>query len=72
MAEIHVQTKKHNSNPAWIWIVVVLLIAAAVIYFLTRNNKTNGNHAVNNNSATSYLQEVQPVGGVPYTAGLLA
>ena len=40
MAELHVQTKKTNTTPAWIWIVVGLLIAAAVIYFVTRNKET--------------------------------
>ena len=40
MAELHVQTKKTNATPAWIWIVIGLLIAAAVIYFVTRNKET--------------------------------
>jgi len=59
MAEIHVETKKHNTNPAWIWIVVVVLIVAAVIYFLTRNN--NQNNTVNPVNTTSYIQLPQPV-----------
>lgn len=55
MAELHVQTKKNNSNVMWIWIVVVLAIAAAVIYFLTSYNKNDRDNAVERNTS-SYIQ----------------
>ena len=53
MAEIHVQAKKHNSNPAWIWIVAAVLIAAAIIYFLMTRNSSNQNKTQNQTSTTS-------------------
>ena len=56
MAEIHVQTKKHQSNPAWIWIVLALIVAAAVIYFLTRNNTEDDNRNNTVPNTTSYVQ----------------
>ena len=56
MAEIHVQTKKNQSNPAWIWIVVALLIAAAVIYFLTRNNTDDADKRNTVPNTTSYVR----------------
>jgi len=58
MADIHVETKKHNTTPAWIWILITLAIVVAVAYFLTRNNTstTNQNTGVNNTNATSYVQ----------------
>lgn len=41
MAEIHVQTKKHNtSNTLWIWIVLALVILGALIYYFMTRNKT--------------------------------
>ena len=40
MAEIHVQTKKNNSNSSWIWIVLALIIIGAVVYYLMNRNKT--------------------------------
>jgi hypothetical protein len=56
MAEIHVQTKKHNNaTPTWIWIVIGLLIAAVVVYLITRN-KTTDNNTPNNQTGTSYLR----------------
>ena len=51
MAEIHVQTKKHNaSNTMWIWIVLALVIVGAVIYYLTTRNK-NANNTTPPNAA---------------------
>ena len=61
MAEIHVQTKKHHSSPAWIWIVVVLLIAAAVVYFLTRNQPANAENTNPAPNTTSYVTVAQVV-----------
>ena len=59
MADIHVETKKHNTTPAWIWILVALAIIGLLAYFLTRNNTTeNENRGVNNNNATSYIPNV--------------
>jgi flagellar basal body-associated protein FliL len=55
MAEIHVQAKKHNSSPAWIWIIVVVLIAAAVIYFLMNRNN-NQTDKPNQTNTTSYVE----------------
>jgi flagellar basal body-associated protein FliL len=43
MAELHVQTKKHNTaGSMWLWIVLVLIIAGVVIYYLTTRNKNAG------------------------------
>ena len=58
MADIHVETKKHNTTPAWIWILVTLAVVALVAYFLTRNNTTaaDENTGTNKNNATSYVQ----------------
>ena len=58
MADIHVETKKHNTTPAWIWILVTLAIVGLAAYFLMRNNAatTNENSGVNNSNATSYVQ----------------
>jgi len=56
MAEIHVQAKKHNSSPAWIWIVAVILIAAAVIYFLMNRNNDNQNKTTNQTNTTSAVE----------------
>jgi lipopolysaccharide export system protein LptC len=60
MAEIHVETKKHNTNNTWIWIVVLLLIAAVVIYFVTRDDDVNENNVINPENSTSYIQQPQP------------
>jgi uncharacterized membrane-anchored protein YhcB (DUF1043 family) len=55
MAEIHVQTKKHNNTtPTWIWIVIGLLIAAVVVYLVMRNKTTD--NTPNNQTGTSYLR----------------
>ena len=56
MADIHVETKKHNTTPAWIWILVTVAIVVLAAYFLTRSNAsaTDKNTGVNN--ATSYAQ----------------
>jgi hypothetical protein len=58
MAEIHVESKKHQSTPAWIWILVTLAIIGIVAYFLTRNNTSvnDQNTGTNTNGATSYVQ----------------
>jgi flagellar basal body-associated protein FliL len=58
MAEIHVESQKHQSTPAWIWILVTLVIVALAAYFLTRNttSTTDQNTGVNNSGATSYVQ----------------
>ena len=54
MAEIHVETKKHNAIPAWIWILITLAVIVLVAFFVTRNNSTtNQNTGVNNSNATS-------------------
>lgn len=58
MAEIHVESKKTQSTPTWVWIVVALAIIGLLAYFLTRNNtSTNDNNmGTNTNSPTSYIQ----------------
>jgi len=56
MAEIHVQTKKHQTNPAWLWIVIGILVAAVVIYFVTRNKSTNNNTNQTQTNTTSFLE----------------
>ncbi len=59
MADIHVETRKHNTTPVWIWILVTLAVVAVAAYFLTRNNTTvNKNTGVKNNNATSYIPQV--------------
>lgn len=55
MAEIHVQTKKHQSNPVWLWIIIGILIAAVVIYFVTRNKSTNNNANQTQTNTTSFI-----------------
>jgi hypothetical protein len=66
MAEIHVQAKKHNSSPAWIWIVAVVLIAAAVIYFLMNRNNNNQVDKPNQTNTTSSVELTQQVAGYDY------
>jgi hypothetical protein len=57
MAEIHVEPKKHQSTPAWVWILVTLAIVALAAYFLTRNNTTTTDHNTDTNkSSSSYVK----------------
>ena len=57
MAELHVQTKKHNTGiPTWVWAVIGILIAAAVVYFLTRNKASDN---TTNRTATSYSEPIR-------------
>ena len=66
MAEIHVESQKHQSTPAWIWILVTLVIVALAAYFLTRNSTstTDQNTGVNNSGTTSYIQPTFSAGNV--------
>lgn len=66
MAEIHVQTKKHQSNAAWLWIVIGILIAAVVIYFVTRNKSTNSSTNQTQTNATSSVQTGQRASNLFY------
>lgn len=66
MAEIHVQTKKHQSNPAWLWIVIGILVAAVVIYFVTRNKSANNNTNQTQTNTTSFIEIDQHTGSVFY------
>lgn len=65
MAEIHVQAKKHQSTPAWIWIIVGLLIAAVVIYFVTTRDDKANDTTVDKTNTTSYQGAVilEPAAG---------
>ena len=73
MAELHVQAKKHNTTPAWIWIVAVVLIAAAVIYFLMNRNNNNGqNTPQNQTNTTSSVQVPQQFTGNSYAIAHIA
>ena len=57
MAEIHVETKRHQSTPAWVWILVTLAIVGLAAYFLTRNNtNTTDQNTGTNKSSSSYVQ----------------
>ena len=57
MAELHVQTKKHNTGiPIWVWAVIGILIAAAVVYFLTRNKASDN---TTNQTGTSYSEPIR-------------
>jgi hypothetical protein len=59
MAEIHVESKNHQSTPAWVWILVSLAVIGLLAYFLTRNNtNTNENTGTNPNNTTSYVEPV--------------
>ena len=59
MAEIHVEPKKHQSTPAWVWILVTVAIVALVAYFLTRNNTTTTDQNTGTTQGqTSYVQLV--------------
>jgi hypothetical protein len=57
MAEIHVESKKNQSTPAWIWILVSLAIIGLVAYFLTRDSATTNdqNTGTNTNNSSSYI-----------------
>ena len=55
MAEIHVEPKKQQATPTWVWIVVALVIIGLVAYFLTRNNNTV-NDKTGNRNTTSFVQ----------------
>ena len=57
MAEIHVETKKNQSTPAWVWILVTVAIVALAAYFLTRSNTTTTDQNTGTNkSPSSYVQ----------------
>ena len=58
MAEIHVESKKHQSTPAWVWILVSLAIIGFLAYLLTRNNATTNdeNTGTNTSNTTSYVE----------------
>ena len=57
MAEIHVESKKHQSTPAWVWILVTLAIIGLLAYFLTRNNTTaNDQNTGTSPNTSSYMQ----------------
>ena len=57
MADIHVETKKQNTIPAWIWILITLAVVALLAFLLTRDDSTTDqNKGVNNTNATSYIQ----------------
>ena len=72
MAEIHVQAKKHNSTPAWIWIVAVVLIAAAVIYFLMNRNNNSQNNPQNQTNTTSFVELPQQFASSSYLFDIVA
>ena len=56
MADIHVETKKQNTIPAWVWILITLAVVALLAFFLTRDDSaTDQNKNVNNSNATSYI-----------------
>lgn len=57
MADIHVETKKHNSTPVWVWILVALAILGLVAYFLTRDNDIDDEKVGVENNTTSYIQQ---------------
>jgi lipid-A-disaccharide synthase-like uncharacterized protein len=59
MAEIHVQPKKQNASPAWIWILVVLALVVAVAYFLMRGNTVNETQV--ERDTVAWLVTIQPV-----------
>ena len=58
MAEIHVESKRQQFTPGWIWILITLAIIGLVAYFLTRNNASTNdqNTGTNTNKSTSYVQ----------------
>lgn len=59
MAEIHVESRKRQTTPAWIWILVSLAIIGLLAYFLTRNNaNTDQDMNTNTNKTTSYVAPV--------------
>ena len=67
MAEIHVQTKKHNTGvPAWVWAVIGLLIVAVVVYFLMRNNKAGDNTTTPPGTSYSKPIRFEPVATASY------
>jgi len=57
MAEIHVQTKKHNTAiPTWVWIVIALLIVGIVTWFVVKNKETTPVQTPSPASPTSQVQ----------------
>lgn len=57
MAELHVETKKHNtSGSMWLWIVLALVIIGALVWYLTSRNK-NTNTTPSNNTTGHWLRE---------------
>lgn len=57
MAEIHVQARRQQANPGWMWawIVLGILIIAAVVYFIYANknkNDQNNTQEIHNNRNT--------------------
>lgn len=56
MAEIHVEPKKQQSTPVWVWVLVTLVILGLAAYFLTRNNTTTNQNTGNKNNTSSYVQ----------------
>ena len=71
MADIHVETKKHNTIPAWIWILITLAVVVLVAFLLTRNSSTTTNDTgANDSKATSYAQPyVNSEANVMYNLG---
>ena len=56
MAERHVESKKTQSSPTWVWILVAVVIIGIVAYFLTRNNNASDNQNTGtSNNSTSYV-----------------
>lgn len=70
MAEIHVQTKKPHTTPAWIWILIGLIIAAVVVYLVTTRNKNQNN--TQNQNTTSGVELPQQFTGVTYVMSAAA
>lgn len=63
MAEIHVQARKHQANPGWMWawIVLGILVIAAVVYIIyvnkNKNNQNNKQELQNQRSTPVSLTE---------------
>ena len=57
MAELHVQTKKHNTpGSMWLWIVLALVIIGALVWYLASRNK-NTNPTPANTTSSHWLRE---------------
>lgn len=64
MAEIHVQARKHQANPGWMWawIVLGILVIAAVVYliYVNKNKSDQNNKQELQNQRNTPVSHIEP------------